>query len=153
MLGYIIRVQKQSGRAKTQGVKMNTFRFNYLNNYHNHGQNAEQSVRFTLTGEIVKADNLRYDLGADCLNYQIKSARATVCKGEDLEGYLDRDASSAYIYATNDGTAYVMNRAEYTEFVKAFGTLTADSQKNGGQKKIRLGHETAKMLAWLAERA
>ena len=62
---------------------MTTFKFNYLNNYHNHGQNAEQSVRFTLTGE-AKADNVRYDLGADCLNYQIKSARATICKGDNL---------------------------------------------------------------------
>ena len=131
---------------------MTTFRFQYLNNYTNHGQNAEQSIRFTLTGEIAKADNLRHDLGADCLNFQIKSARATVCKGEDLEGYLDRDASTAYIYATNEGTAYIMNRAEYTEFVKEFGTLTVESAKNGGTKKIRLRHETAAMLEWLAER-
>ena len=132
---------------------MKTFRFTYLNNYRNHGQNAEQSIRFTLTGEICKADNLPHDLGADCLNYQIKSARATVCKGEDLGAYLDRDASTAYIYATNDGTAYIMDRAEYTAFVEAFGTVTADSTKNGGQNKIRLGHESAKLLAWLAERA
>lgn len=128
---------------------MKKFYFQYLNNYHNHGQNAEQSVRFALTGEIVKADNLRYDLGADCLNYQIKSARATVCKGTNLDSYLDCDASTAYIYATQDGTAYIMDRAEYTAFVKAFGTVTRDSSKNGGAEKIRLSHETAKMREWL----
>lgn len=131
---------------------MTYFRFHYLNNYRNHGQDAEQSVRFTLTGEIAKADNLRYDLGADCLNYQIKSARATVCKGTDLNAYLDRDASTAYIYATADGIAYVMDRFEYTAFVDAFGTITADSAKNGGASKIRLRHETPAMLEWLASR-
>ena len=129
---------------------MTHFSFEYLHNYTNHGQDAEQSVRFTLTGEIAKADNLRHDLGADCLNFQIKSARATVCKGTDLDAYLDRDASTAYIYATEDGTAYIMNRAEYTAFIKAFGTVTRESQKNGGTEKIRLGHETAKMREWLA---
>jgi hypothetical protein len=129
---------------------MTTFTFNYLNNYHNHGQNAEQSVRFTLTGEIAKADNIAHDKSADCLNYQIKSARATVCKGTDLEAYLDRDASTAYIYATEDGIAYIMNRKEYTEFVKTFGTVTRESNKNGGMEKIRLKHETSAMREWLA---
>ena len=132
---------------------MTKFTFTYLNNYRNHGQNAEQSVRFTLTGEVHKADNIPFDISADVLNFQIKSARGTVCKGTDLEKYLDLDAATAYIYATKQGTAYVMNRAEYTAFVKAFGTVTTDSDKNGGAKKIRLGHETQKMLAWLAELA
>lgn len=131
---------------------MQKIHFQYLNNYHNHGQNAEQSIRFALTGEIVKADNLRYDLGADCLNYQIKSARATVCKGTDLDAYLDKDASTAYIYATQDGIAYIMDRAKYTAFIKEFGTVTRESSKNGGAEKIRLGHETVKMREWL-ERA
>lgn len=129
---------------------MTSFNFTYLNNYHNHGQNAEQSVRFTLTGEIAKADNIAHDKSADCLNYQIKSARATVCKGTDLEAYLDRDASTAYIYATEDGIAYIMNRKEYTEFVKTFGTVTRESNKNGGIEKIRLKHETSAMREWLA---
>lgn len=131
---------------------MKHFSFSYLGNYRNHGQDAEQSVRFTLTGEICKADNLRHDLGADCLNFQIKSARATVCKGTDLEAYLDRDASTAYIYATENGIAYIMSREEYTAFVKAFGTVTRESKQNGGAEKIRLGHETNKMREWL-ERA
>lgn len=132
---------------------MTHFRFHYLNNYRNHGQDAEQSVRFALTGEVAKADNVRYDLSADCLNYQIKSARATVCKGADFKSYLDRDASSAYIYATNDGVAYVMTRAEYEEFVGQFGTLTQDSAKNGGTTKIRLRYETPAMIDWLERRA
>jgi hypothetical protein len=130
---------------------MTTFTFRYLGNYKNHGQDAEQSVRFTLTGEILKADNLRHDLGADCLNYQIKSARATVCKGADLETYLNLDASTAYIYADNNGTAWVMSREEYSLFCKEFVTATNESPANGGGAKLRLKSESSKMMAWLRE--
>lgn len=132
---------------------MTTFKFKYLNNYRNHGQNAEQSVRFTLTGELLKADNVRYDLGADCMNFQIKSARATVCKGTDLKAYLDLDAATAYIYAANDGTAYVMNRDEYEQFCTKFGSIQANSRKNGGDLKIRLKSESKAMTEWLKARA
>lgn len=132
---------------------MKTFTFSYLNNYRNHGQNAEQSVRFALTGDLAKADNLAHDLGADCLTYQIKSARATVCKGLDLLAYLATDAATEFIYATKDGTAYIMSRAEYVEFVGLFGTATRESHKNGGTEKIRLKSESVALLAYLAERA
>lgn len=131
---------------------MKAFTFTYLNNYRNHGQNAEQSIRFHLIGEILKADNLRFDKGADVLNFQVKSAKATICKGTDLEKYLDLDASTAYIYATRNGTAYIMEKAEYIAFVKAFGYVTRESEKNGGAEKIRLRDESKKMLAWLREK-
>ena len=122
--------------------------------YTNNGQHAEQVVRFTLTGEIAKADNKAHNLEADCLNYQIKSARATVCKGTDLKTYLDTDAATAYIYVMADfKTAYVMSRNEYEKFVSIFGTVTRESTKNGGATKIRLSHETKKMLEWFSERA
>ena len=132
---------------------MKTFKFEYLNNYTNHGQNAEQSIRFTLTGEIAKADNIRYDLGTDCLNYQIKSARATICKGTDIRAYLELDASTAYIYADNDGTAWVMTKAEYIEFCEMFSTITTDSAKNGNNAKLRLKSEGKAMREWLQARA
>ena len=131
---------------------MKAFTFTYLNNYHNHGQNAEQSIRFHLTGEILKADNVRFDKGADILNFQVKSAKATICKGTDLEKYLDLDASTAYIYATRNGIAYIMERAEYIAFVNTFGYVTRESEKNGGAEKIRLRDESKKMLAWLEEK-
>ena len=131
---------------------MKAFTFTYLNNYKNHGQDAEQSIRFHLTGEICKADNLRFDKGADVLNFQVKSAKASICKGTDLEKYLDLDASDRYIYATRNGTAYIMERHEYTEFINAFGYVTRESEKNGGAEKIRLRDESKKMLAWLAEK-
>lgn len=131
---------------------MKTFHFEYLHNYKNHGQDAEQSIRFVLTGELAKADNVEHSKGSDCLNYQIKSARATVCKGSDLKAYLDLDASTAYIYGANDGTAYIMDREEYEEFCTKFATVTCESQKNGGAEKLRLKSESKAMREWL-ERA
>ena len=132
---------------------MTKFSFEYLNNYRNHGQNAEQSVRNALTGEVVKADNLPHDKGGDCLGYQIKSARATVCKGLDLLAYLDTDGASEYIYATASGIAYIMTKAEYIEFVAVFGTVTRESSRNGGATKIRLKSESVALLTYLEERA
>jgi predicted DNA-binding protein len=131
---------------------MTTFNFNYLNNYANHGQNAEQSIRYALTGTIERADNLAHNLGTDCLTYQIKSARASICKGTSIEEYLADDKASEYIYGTKEGVAYVMSREEYIAFVKEFGTVTRESGKNGGAEKIRLKHETSAMLNYLAER-
>lgn len=120
--------------------------------YKNNGQEAERVFRFTLTGEIAKADNLRHDLGADCLNYQVKSARATVCRGRDLATYLATDKATEFAYVTADfSKAYIMSREEYTEFVSLFGTVTRESAKNGGHEKIRLGHETERMREWLAK--
>lgn len=122
--------------------------------YKNNGQHAEQVIRFTLTGEICKADNLRHDLGGDVLDIQVKSAKATVCKGYDLDAYLAIDGANRYAYVTKDfETAYIMNRDEYKEFVNEFGTRTHESQKNGGGEKIRLLDESRRMLEWLRLKA
>ena len=126
---------------------------NFVRQYKNNGQHMEQWTRFTLTGENAKADNLPHDKGGDCLGYQIKSARATVCKGTDIRAYLATDMATAYIYATADGVAYVMTRIEYIEFVEKFGTVTKESTANGGAEKIRLKSESSALLAYLAERA
>ena len=126
---------------------------NFVRQYKNNGQHMEQWTRFTLTGESAKADNLAHDKGADCLGYQIKSARATVCKGTDIRAYLATDMATAYIYATADGVAYVMTRIEYIAFVEMFGTVTEESTANGGAEKIRLKSESSALLAYLAERA
>ena len=119
--------------------------------YTNNGQEAERIFRYTLTGEIAKADNLRHNLGTDCLNYQVKSARATVCRGRDLLVYLAEDKATEFAYVTADfSKAYIMSKSEYVAFVNEFGTVTRESAKNGGHEKIRLGHETERMREWLA---
>ena len=119
--------------------------------YTNNGQHLEQVFRYNLTGKVEKADNLAHDKGCDLFHYSIKSARATVCKGTDLTAYLDTDKATEFVYITKTLTAYIMNRTEYTEFVNLFGTVTTESAKNGGARKIRLGHETAKMLEWFTK--
>ena len=119
--------------------------------YKNNGQEAERIFRYTMTGEIAKADNLAHNLGADCLHYQVKSARATVCRGRDLATYLAEDKATEFAYVLADfSKAVIMSKEEYTEFVSLFGTVTRESAKNGGYEKIRLGHETDKMREWLA---
>ena len=125
---------------------------NFNRTYRNNGQHLEQWLRYTLTGKVEKADNIAHDKSTDIGTYSVKSARATVCKGTNLTAYLDTDKATEFVYITKDGTAYVMSRTEYERFVGAFGTITRESQKNGGGEKIRLGHETKKMLEWLTAR-
>ncbi len=132
---------------------MTTFNFTYLNNYHNHGHNVEQSIRYLLTGKLEKADNIAHNKGTDCLIYQIKSARATVCKGTDIVKYLEDDCATEYIYGTKAGIAYKMTKAEYIAFCTAFATVTTESEKNGGAVKMRLKDESQAMLKYLEERA
>ena len=133
---------------------MRTFQLttNFPRTYKNNGQHMEQWVRYTLTGEVCKADNVAHNAGADVLHYQVKSARATVCKGTDLMAYLATDYATEFIYATADGIAYVMTRTEYVAFATEFGTVTRESESNGGAEKIRLKSESKALLCWLAER-
>jgi hypothetical protein len=122
--------------------------------YKNNGQHAEQVARFTLTGVIEKADNKPAEMGGDCGDIQIKSARATICKGDNLMKHLETDGANRYGYVTSDFTKmYLMDRKEYIEFVNEFGTLTRDSEKNGGGVKIRLKSESRAMMEWFERRA
>lgn len=119
--------------------------------YKNNGQEAERVFRFAMTGELAKADNIRHNLGTDCLTYQVKSARATVCRGTDLEVYLAEDKATEFAYVNEDfSKAYIMSKAEYIEFATKFGTVTTESAKNGGHRKIRLKAEGREMREWLA---
>lgn len=118
--------------------------------YKNNGQHAEQVFRFTLSGEIVKADNKPAEECGDYLDIQIKSAKATVCKGNDLKIYLELDAAKRYAYVTKDfSTAYIMSKNQWYEFCKEFGYTTKESEKNGGKVKIRLYDESKRMVEWL----
>lgn len=122
--------------------------------YANNGQHAEQVARFTLTGEICKADNKPFTASGDCGDIQIKSARATICHGTDLNAHFELDGANRYGYVTADfSVMYIMSRSEYAEFVAIFGTVTRDSQKNGGAEKIRLKPENEKMRQWLTAKA
>ena len=115
--------------------------------YKNNGQHAEQVLRYTLTNTVCKADNRE---GTDLWDIQIKSSRATVCKGTDTDTYITNDIANRYAYVTADfTTAYLMDKNEYKKFVELFGTVTTESKKNGGATKTRLKEENSKMVAWL----
>ena len=126
---------------------------NFNRTYANNGQHLEQCARYFFTGEIAKADNKPHADGGDLDDIQIKTARATICKGLDIEKYLETDGAKRYAYITKQMTMYIMNRAEYIEFCTTFGTATKESAKNGGADKIRLKSESKNLLAWLANRA
>lgn len=134
-------------------MKTLNYATDFISDYSNNGQAKEQQFRFVLTGERCKADNLSASKGCDIFNMSLKSARATVCKGRDLLAHLATDAATEFVYLAKNDIAYIMSRQEWIEFVGEFGTLTRESAKNGGHEKIRLGHESQKMLEWLNERA
>jgi hypothetical protein len=115
--------------------------------YKNNGQHAEQVFRYTMCGKICKADNRE---GTDYQDIQIKSSRATVCKGTDLAKHIDQDQAQRYAYVTSDfSNAYIMSKAEYLEFTSQFSTTTTESKKNGGAIKTRLKEENSKMIQYL----
>lgn len=121
--------------------------------YSNNGQHAEQVFRFALTGKLCKADNLPATAGADVADIQIKSARATVCHGSDLDAGIARDRANRFAYVSADfATAYIMTRAEWLDLCHHFATLTTESKANGGHAKYRLCKETKALREWL-ERA
>ena len=118
--------------------------------YPNNGQHKEQVCRFNLSGKILKADNKK---GCDYKDIQIKSARATICKGTDIRAHVMRDEARRYIYVTNDLVGYEMSKEEYIEFCEKFATVTRESSRNGGATKTRLKHEGKEMTEWLKRKA
>lgn len=133
---------------------MKTLQLNIIaREYRNNGQHLEQVFRYTLSGEKHKADNIPHDVATDFLHYSIKSARATVCRGLDLLGYLATDRATEFVYVTKILTAYIMSKSEYVEFCNEFAKPDRESTSNGGAVKLRLGKESQKMLEWLSSRA
>ena len=119
--------------------------------YKNNGQHAEQIFRFTLTGKIEKADNKPFTMGGDCGIYQVKSARATICKGTNIAEHIAKDGAKMYAYVNEDFTkAYIMTSSEYLEFATRFATVTTESAKNGGAVKTRFKNEGKEMKSYLA---
>lgn len=135
-------------------IRYLTYIENFLGNYKNFGQDAEQTVRFELTGEIRKADNIPFTVSADCLMYQIKAERATICKGstlEDIKKHLELDKAEKYIYVSKNHKCYELDKTDFFTFVSLFFEVTTDSTKNGGSQKIRLNRRFTDINKWLEE--
>lgn len=103
------------------------------------------------------------DVNAFGHGYSVKSSGATLMSGSLCEGltefediwdlYVSRVHSDRFVYVTNNWTAYIMDLAEFGEFIHEFGRCERESAKNGGAVKIRLRKESSKMLAWLESHA
>lgn len=115
----------------------------------------------------TKHDSKAYDKDSDVvagnMRVSVKSSAFTLMAGSLCEGLTDFDSiwnlyeskthSNTFAYVTADFTAYMMNLAEFKQFVYSFCKLERESEKNGGAMKIRCRKESGKMLKWLAEQA
>lgn len=108
-------------------------------------------------------DNSSYCGNSDiCVSHMAISVKASaftlmsasLCGGcEDFDGiwaiYEANTHSNTFAYCAKTGVAYMMDIAEFKQFVYAFCTLARESAKNGGGMKIRCRKESQKMLRWL----
>ncbi len=108
------------------------------------------------------AYNVASDIEIDEMNISVKSSGATLMSGKlsagcnTFEGiwrrYRKNVHSNTFVYVTNEFVAYFMNINEFSKFIHSFAYLDRESQKNGGQKKIKIRGESRKMVKWLEER-
>ena len=126
--------------------------------YTNNGQHKQQVVDYTLTGNIRKADNGKWDATSDIpeLNMSVKSDRFTLAyrlEGETKEAkindYFERVQSTSWAYINNENEIYIMNKIEFYAFLMAFTSLQKQCSKYVGHYTVKLYHETNKVREWL----
>ena len=115
----------------------------------------------------VTHDSIDYrtssDICARGMNISVKASAFTLMSGSMCEGIEDFDGiwtlykstthSDTFAYITEDYMVYLMNIAEFERFVYMFCRTERESDKNGGQMKIRCRKESQKMRGWLAAQA
>ena len=143
---------------------MNTITINHISTARNAGIAREHDLCAYMGIERTTHDSTDYRTSSDiCVGDRHISVKASaftlmsgnMCEGEDtFEGiwnvYKRNTHSNEWAYVTEDYTVYMMNMAEFEKFLRAFGKTERESEKNGGQMKIRCRKESKKMLAWLA---
>ena len=134
----------------------------YERRYANNGQEAERVVSLNLLGVDRKADNKPFWAGGDVGVLQVKTAKASVCKGLDIQAHIKQDKAEYYAYVLGDLSAmYVMRPDTWVLFVERFAYVTRDSVgrrgerggSNGGGAKLKLKCESKALLAWLEANA
>lgn len=129
-------------------------------NYKTFGQHAEQLLTYALTGEIRKADKVRFDMGSDIPEFHmsVKSSKfslmaGSACESQTFEGiceeFFAKVVSRQFAYITQDMVVYIMNIEQFRQFVYMFCGLERESQKNGGRYKVKMRAESRKTIAWL----
>ena len=132
----------------------------------NHGDACEENFDYMLNGHISGKDSLPFDMASDVehmgVGYSVKSDHFTLVSArlvvgdnmaDILDQYFARVHSTRWAYVGRNDMAYIMNMAEFRNFIETFGTLERESSKNGGGLKVRCRAESRKMLDWLNERA
>lgn len=132
--------------------------------YNNFGLHAEQTLAYTLTGEIRSHGKLSYMDGSDIPEFHmsVKSSgfslmSGNLCQNQDFDGiveeFFSNTASSSFAYVTQSMECFVMNAEEFRCFVCQFCGLSKESKKNGGRCKVRMKSETKAVLEWLSTNA
>lgn len=119
----------------------------------NIGAHAEAHFVYELTGRMVKLSNVKG--GTDCLRWQVKSYRATVCHGVDVNNVLTEYATAErFAFVDSErGVWYDMSPAEFMDFARAFTESDRESSKNGGGEKLRLNRKFVKQREYLEARS
>ena len=142
---------------------MTNFTLNFtIDNYANlnYGMYAEQNLVYHFTGEVRKHDCVPFDKDSDLpeMNMSIKSNGFSLASGksnrgntleEKLDDFFARVHSTQFAYVTLTHEVFIMNADEFRSFLNTFGTLTYESEKNGGYPKVRARKESKKMIEWL----
>ena len=99
------------------------------------------------------------DINIDGKHISVKSSGFTLMSGKLCGGLQDFNEiwnlfeqnvhSNVFAYVTKTFTVYEMNMNEFKAFMYTFGYLEKESEKNGGQLKIRCRKESQKMEKWL----
>lgn len=134
----------------------------------NKGVNREWALCRAFGIERIKHDSVRFDKGSDIelddgRNISVKYGgfslmAGSCCEGETtMEGiwnvYERRVHSNWFAYVTETYEVFLMNLAEFKEFIMTFGKVQRESKANGGQLKVKCDKETKKRVAWLMARA
>lgn len=156
------------GEDKERGTsKMTTFTINHTSTARNAGIAREHDLCAYMGIDRQHHDSTDYrtssDICAHGMNISVKASAFTLMSGNMCEGktnfddiwtlYKTTTHSDTFAYITEDYTVYMMNIAEFEQFVYMFGRTERESEKNGGAMKIRCRKETRKMVEWLKSRA
>ena len=143
---------------------MKSFRINHISTARNAGIAREHDLCAHFGINRDKHDNINYRKASDIHfgneRISVKSARFTLMSGNLCNGaqtaediwnvFKNTTNANVFAYVTADFEVYMMDVNEFERFVKTFCKVVRDSEQNGGQLKLRCGHETKEMRRWLA---
>lgn len=129
----------------------------------NHGDACEYALCKHYNINRESHDHSSYNKNSDIVvndkNISVKSDGFTLmsgslCKGLNTFGEIwnlfeQTTHSNVFAYITKSFTVYEMDINEFKLFMFIFGRVERESEKNGGQLKIRCKKESKKMERWL----